>query len=104
MSLGCCLCLWPRRSSHRWFAVRNRNTDVEAHQVDHIHHVPDVPETVRFADDQFDLVVRHFNPRTAHAVADCVRNTLLAPFNLSVRFLECWNTTTARPPQPVLQV
>jgi len=44
-----------------------RDADVGSYQVDHVHHVPDVPETVCLADNQFDLVVGHLAPRVARA-------------------------------------
>lgn len=62
--------------------------DVGAYQVDHVHHVSDVPEAVCLAGDQFDLVVGRLNPRVARTQADRVRDVLLAAFDLGVQFPE----------------
>lgn len=78
--------------------------DVGAYQVDHVHHVPDVPEAVCLADDQFDFVVGRLDPRVAHAQADRVRDVLLVAFDLGVQFPGCRDPAVARPPQPVFQV
>lgn len=87
-----------------WFPVGEWDADVGAYQVDHVHHVPDVPEAVCLADDQFDLVVGRLDPRVAHAQADCVQDVFLVAFDLGVQFPERRDPAVARPPQPVFQV
>lgn len=88
----CCSRLWSCGFSCGWFPVGKRDADVGTYQVNHVHHVPDVPETVYLADDQSDLVLGRHDPRVARARANRVRDVHLVAFDLGVQFLERWDS------------